>query len=207
MIVAGPSGVGKTETVKQIIQQKSNLIENSPERVMWFYSQEQEELEKSLPNVEFFERPPTADELKSDKTIPKIVVVDDLYEELSADKRMDDIFTKFSHHCKVSVIVILHHIFDKGLRKARINSKYILFHKCPADNRQIQTLGDQVCVYGGSFLKSAYRDATSKPYRFLMIDTQPNTEDEHRYLTDIFHGGDYCFAYVPANKMKNDGAC
>jgi len=39
MLIAGPSGSGKTKFVKRLIEHKHNLIDPSPQRIVWCYKE------------------------------------------------------------------------------------------------------------------------------------------------------------------------
>jgi hypothetical protein len=47
------------------------------------------------------------------------------------------------------------------------------------------------------FLLEAFRDATEKPYGYLLIDLKPDTDEKYRIRTNIFSDDDKHLVYVP----------
>ena len=55
---------------------------------------------------------------------------------------------------------------------------------------QIQTLERQLFPGKGRVLTSAFEDATTGPFGYLMIDLTPTGRDEYRLRTRLFRGED-----------------
>ena len=72
MLVAGPRGAGKSESVKQLLSLKRFITTNPPERTVWFYGRHQPDLFCSLtqeiPCIEFYEGLPTDIEVMFDRS-------------------------------------------------------------------------------------------------------------------------------------------
>jgi hypothetical protein len=67
-----------------------------------------------------------------------------------------------------------------------LNAHYMIIFKNPRDAAQITYLARQISPENPKFLVEAYRDATSIPHGYLLIDLKQNTPDVLRYRTDIF---------------------
>ena len=57
----------------------------------------------------------------------------------------------------------------------------------PRDASQISVLGKQMYPNKFKILVEAFRDVTSPPYGYLLIDTRPEREDNFRLRTGILY--------------------
>jgi len=70
----------------------------------------------------------------------------------------------------------------------------VLF-KYPRDASQFANLARQMYPRRSQFAVETYKDATRKPYSYLLVDLQPEQEDDLRLRTNIFPGETH-YAYV-----------
>lgn len=191
MIVAGPTGSGKTHFVKKIIENK--MILPFPKTMLWCYGIFQK-LYAEIPNITFHEGLPSNLHQYSDA----LIVVDDLMSELGSDTQLTKIFTKMSHHRNISIIFIVQNVFHKGkeMREISLNAHYLALFKNRRDQSQVMHLGRQLYPRKVKFFQECYEDATSKPYGYLFIDLKSNTEDSLRMRTGMFPGDIY-YVYQP----------
>jgi len=73
------------------------MIEGAPQNILWCHGMHQpahNEMIETIPNLTFLEGLPSDLESRIDPTIRNMVVIDDLMNELSNDKRLTNIFTK-----------------------------------------------------------------------------------------------------------------
>lgn len=185
MIVAGSSGSGKSTFVLKLLKNSNSMIKPTPGRIIWHYSQWQEGYE-SLDGVEFKQGPPSDQDIETYSN--SILILDDLMSELST--LSSNLFTKYSHHLKISVVYILQNLFvqSKNQRSISLNSGYITLFKNPRDFSQAVFLARQVAPYNSKSVLEAYLDATRLPYSYLMFDFVQNTPDSHRLRSQIFPG-------------------
>ena len=100
-MTAGMTGSGQTAWVR--LQQVSETIYPSLERIVWCYSQWQpaytQMLVITMPNIEFVKGIPTALEQHSYFDVNKrnLIVFDDQMIDASKDKRIVNLFTRGSH--------------------------------------------------------------------------------------------------------------
>jgi len=85
---------------------------------------------------------------------------------------------------------------SKQNRTISLNSHYLVLFKNARDATQISHLASQMYPGKSKFLIDAYRDATSKPFSYLLIDLKPDTEDQVRVRSNIFPGEQTC-VYTP----------
>ena len=74
------------------------------------------------------------------------------------------------------------------MRDISLNTHYLVVFKSARDHGSITTIARQ--MYGKTYklLLSAYEDATSEKFGYLLIDSKAATPDEIRLRTKIFPG-------------------
>jgi len=198
-IVSAPTKSGKTELVKNIIIHSRKIVDPSPVQIYWSYTEWQktyDDLLLKMPTVKFIEGLVSLAELKSDKSIPKLLILDDMMQEMKGDHRLNELFTRGSHHWNLSIIHIVQNLFYDGIRTSRINAQYLILMKNPSDRLQIKNLGRQLFP-GSKHFEEAFDDATSTPYGYLLIDLSQTTPDNMRLRSNIFPDNHGMVVYVP----------
>ena len=194
-MVAGMTGSGKTAWVQILLQQAQNVIDPTPERIDWCYSQWQPAnmvLMATIPQIEFFKGIPPDLEHDSYFDVNKrnLIVFDDQMIDAGGDKRIVNLFTRGSHHRNLSVIYIVQNLFHqgKGSRSISLNSYYLVLFKNPRDKLQIVTLAKQ--MYRGqthSFIQR-YEEAVQRPFGYLLVELKTTTQDNCRLRTNVLPG-------------------
>ncbi len=183
MVINGPTGSGKSTWLRKLLKTK-NFDEDIGE-IHYFYGVWQPEFEQmEKDGVQFHKGLSDVEKLEpKDKT--QVIIIDDLQEEACKDLAIQYLFTKHSHHNKLMVIFLTQNLFNQGkcARTISLNTHYLVLFKNPRDVGQIKALGTQM----GVNLASAYKDATSSPFGYLVIDTSPNPpSEETRYRSQVF---------------------
>ena len=121
-----------------------------------------------------------------DTTKRRLVILDDLMSE--ADDRVTKLFTKGSHHRNISVMFIVQNVFGKNKeqRTISLNSHYLAIFKHPRDASQVTHLAKQMYPWKLRYVQESYKDATSPPRGYLLIDLRQDTPDHLRLRTSIF---------------------
>ena len=191
-VIAGPSGCGKTNFTLNLVKNVDSLVVPVPTKIMWYYSEWQEEY-KDI-QAEFIEGMPKVTDF--DRDTPKLVVVDDWMGK--CDEVVSQLFTKISHHRNLSVVYITQHLYNssKENRTINLNAGYLILFKTPRDSSVIIHLSRQIYPGRGKILQEAFRDSTSKPFGYLLIDLKPDTPDNLRLRTNILPG-EQQVVYVP----------
>ena len=168
------------------------MIVPPPSRIMYCYG-EYQPLFSQYPTVEFHEGLPDVGQF--DGKQPILLIVDDLMNETNDD--VSSIFTKMSHHRNISIVYVSQNLFQKNkhARTLSLNSHYLVLFKNPRDAGQVYALARQMYPTGSSFVVESFRDATSAPYGYLLIDLKPSTDEKYRLRTAIFPG-EYTYVYV-----------
>ena len=191
-LVSGPTGCGKTNFTLRLIQHSNTVIEPAPETILWCYGVYQNAF-KSVKGVEFHEGIPNLSLFDGSKRT--LLILDDLMHE--TDDRVTKIFTKISHHNDVSVLYLTQNLFYGGKQNRTIglNAHYLVLFKNPRDAMQISCLARQMYPGKSAFMVEAFKDATSEPYSYLLIDLKADTEDKFRLRANIFPD-EKNFAYI-----------
>jgi hypothetical protein len=192
-MVAGPTSSGKSVFTFRLITEANKQITPPPEKIVYCYGEYQTEFKK-YPWVTFKEGSPDVSEF--DGSQRTLLILDDLMTKTNND--VSDIFTKISHHRNVSVIFLTQNLFyqTKQSRTMSLNSHYLVLFKNPRDALQVATLGRQMYPNNSKFLVEAFRDATEKPYGYLLLDLRADTLEKFRVRTNIF-AGEVQFVYNP----------
>ena len=112
-----------------------------------------------------------------------MLIFDNPCEEIGNSKAFVDIATA-GRHRGLSTICIKHKLFQQSKlgRDVELQNTHIVIFKSPRDVMQVTTLSTQLGL--GSQLLDWYRDATSVPFRHLLIDLSPRTDDRSCYCTN-----------------------
>ena len=134
VIVAVPSGSGKSELVEQVLKDKK-LFYPPPKKVLYCYDRWQPRFDrmKKQSKVTFYKGlPPEGALAKWFKPQDHgILILDDLMEEGGSDKRVLDLFTKDSHHRGITALYLTQDLFPPGKFAKTINrnAHYVICFK------------------------------------------------------------------------------
>lgn len=203
VVISGPSGSGKSELTRDIINNFNitTNIEKSRVKVLWCYSLVESIKPLNSVNVEvsFHEGVPSLDEIRSEA--PDILILDDLMLDVAKNNEIADIFIKGSHHLKMSVCFLVQNIFAEGkaMRNITLQAKYLIFMKSVRDQGQFKAIAKQTSLNYDSLLK-AYKSATQQPFSYLLLDLTQETPVELRLrskITPRFFGGSELPLFAP----------
>ncbi|XP_033741828.1 uncharacterized protein LOC117328408 [Pecten maximus] len=189
--VSGPTSCGKTYFVKLLLQNCLTKIKPAPQRIIWLYKRWQPlyDVIKAtvIPKVEFIKGIPL--DLDQDSflnpRIRNLVILDDLMSTASKDPRINELFTEGSHHRNLSVIAINQNLYYNKDPTQRRNCHYLILFNNPIDKQQIMTLARQMYPENDQHLMRYFKDATQKPYGYLLVDLKPSTSESLRMRSDI----------------------
>ncbi len=186
-IVAGPTKAGKTIWVKNLILHSESMIFPSPKEMYYCYT-EWQPIYQELINygVTMIEGLPDMTQLKSDPSRPKLLILDDLMQEMKSDKKLVQLYTKGSHHWNLSVLHIVQNLFFDGLRTSRVNAQYLVLMKNPSDQLQASNLAKQLYPGKTKYFMESYKDACSDSFGYLFIDLSQDTPENMRLQTNVF---------------------
>jgi hypothetical protein len=200
LICSGGTQSGKSTLIAELIRRKDEVIHPLIQKVLYCYSETEPEFAKELRNI-YGSRIEFCHGLEIDipegNTIPTLLVLDDLMDEISKSKEMGQLVTKGSHHRSLSIIICLQNFFFRNFRTITLNAKYIVLFKNVRDNSVINYIGRQMNQGKRySALEQCYEDATrNKPYSYLFIDVSQNQMDNCRFRSSIFPDSN-CVVYM-----------
>lgn len=197
-LLSGPTGSGKTSFIKQFLQERNELIDTHIEEVIYCLPEEQV-VDQSIPFSKLYRGIPDISMFKD--LIPRIVILDDLLS--SVNTTVVELFTRGSHHFNLSVIFVVQNLFNKKIREISLNSHYIILMKNPREKLQTNVIARQISPENSRFICEAYKDATEKPYGYLLLDLHQTTPEEYRVRTNIFHSeSPHNLIYIPKSSKK-----
>ena len=199
MQIVGGTSSGKSFFTRRLLENSSVLIEPPPDRIIYAYGEYQDSFQE-MKGVEFV-RGLTEDLVKRENLSGHTcLVIDDLSDEVD-EKLIGALFSKISHHRKVSVIFLLNNLYYRGLKNMRdisLNTHFLVIFKSPRDQSSILTIARQMFGKGYKRMVDAYEDATKEKFGYLVVDSQAATPDLLRLRAKIFPG-ELTVCYVPKN--------
>lgn len=197
MVISGSTGSGKTTWVYKFLQNLNGVYTSPPVSVLYCYGIHQDkfdQIERELDIVTFHKGVPTKEEIDeyTSTNTHKLIIMDDLMEEVTQNIDMLLLFTQGCHHRKLSVIYITQNLYqqNKYAKTISLNTWYLVLFRNLRDASQIQTLGRQIFPNRSHFLIDAYQDCMKVPFNYLVIDMSPCGEDRYRLRTRIFPNED-----------------
>lgn len=192
-LVIGPSGAGKSSFVFEVLKNAKGVFKEAPKKIyicFGVYQKLYDDIKETIPDVEFYEGLPTIDMLETwAAEFPehnKILLLDDLLSKGVKSVDVVDIFCQYSHHYQFTCWFICQNLFNgtKEFRTISLNTHYFILFKNQRDELQIQTLARQLGQ--ASVVMSAYKQACSEKYGYLVIDLSPHSDPEYKLRTHIF---------------------
>lgn len=184
-VITGPTGSGKSVFVRRFIDNIQHMTLPQPDRIWWSYDVQQP-LYSGMNNVEFIRGLPDIESLNPEEK--HLIVIDDQMDNIT--QAIADLFTKYSHHRSISIMLIVQNLFNKNKhhRTISLNTHYMVVFKNPRDTSQIMTLGQQMFPGRSKYFLESYEAAVRKPHGYMLIDMRQDTPEILRLRTNIFPG-------------------
>ena len=182
VIVAAPSGSGKTVLVERLLREKT-VFETPPKKIVYAYDRWQPRFERMKQDgIQFFQGIPDTSKLNKWFSKGGVLVLDDLMTEGGQDKRVLDLFTKDSHHRNITVLFLTQDLFPPGKFAKTINrnAHYIIAFKNPRDKTGIRNILMQMYPKRWRRILEVYNRITSRPFGYLFLDVHPASDDRFR---------------------------
>ena len=202
MQVVGGSGSGKSMFIKRLLDNANVMMNPPPDRILYCYS-EWQDMFGEMKNVEFYQG--LSENLIKRENLHghTVLVVDDLADEAD-EKLLEKIFTKYSHHRFISIILVLHSLFYPGLRNMRLislNTQYLVIFKSARDQNSISIVARQMFGQDYKYVLQAYEDATKQKFGYLLIDSKVS-DGLIRLRSKIFPG-EVTICYISKKRYNN----
>jgi len=191
-ILAGPTMSGKTLWTLKLIENMRTLIRPTPLRVIWCRGIK---TESNLPSwITVIEGLP--DNFEAIPT-DSLLILDDLQEECGKSSEVSNLYIRYAHHRRISVLSLQQNLFASKSRTQRVNSTYIVLLRNPSDKKQISTLSQQIFPQHKNFLSQVMSDACKEPFQYFLLDLHAKTPDHLRVVTHIFPDDGPSIYYLP----------
>ena len=121
----------------------------------------------------------------------QLLIFDDLLCDIVSrkDDLMQKVFTVYSNHKKLSVIMLSQMLFKPGDYKFNVLSgivHYVFLFKSRRNSSKIIHLAKQVSPYDNKFIVQSYKEATYKEFTYLLFDFHQSTPERVRVRSKIF---------------------
>lgn len=207
LMISGATGSGKTQFSFKMLQERNALYQDSENKtwnILYCYSVYQplyDIMEDTIPQIVFKPGLPTDDDI-NDVLVEgpgerRLLILDDMAEEVFTSQKMRKVFTQDMHHKQIATILMTQNLFlqNKYARTIALNCTYIVIFRNARDESQIKTLAGQIAPDASRAVQAAYKDAVSKPYGYLFIDVSPNSISKYKLRTNIFPSDKYLVIY------------
>ncbi len=192
IMIAGPTGCGKTCWVYKLLSNRNNF--SQPVRsILYCYGVFQPkflEMQRTIPNLEFHAGLPSREKVEtlSDTNYLDIIVLDDLMEKIVDSVEAQMLFTKYCHHYNISTLFLTQNVMAQGkcARNIALNTLILVLFQNHRDKNQAMILARQQCPQNPDLFLEAFEDATSSPHGYLVVDCTPHCEASKRWRTCIF---------------------
>ena len=126
MCIVGPSHSGKTSFVLKLLENRYDIFNCAPNRVIWCYGIYQHELNNNLQQQGYLLH---SGIINTNEVEPyDIIVLDDLLNESKNSQEVTAMFTRAAHHKPCFIIFIMQNLFPTGkeARTRSLNTHYSL---------------------------------------------------------------------------------
>lgn len=195
--IAGATNSGKTHWVYKLLKNSKEMFSSDvPTKFLYSYSIYQDlflTMEKDIDNIKFINRIPTSSDIFefAENKEHGVIIIDDNMTNAGKSQDIEDLFTKGSHHLKITTIFISQNMFNASPKNRTIalNSQYMVLMKNPRACSQLNTLAQQLFGRGKSnILCDIYNDVMKTPYNYFVIDLHSGSNSEYMLRTRIFPG-------------------
>lgn len=201
MLVVGGSGAGKTTFIERLISNAAMCMDRplSEQEIYYFYNSPTFDNLGKLDNVKYIRGMPTKEWIESNLPPPSdekrekvpLVVIDDFGNSVNMDTA--SLFTVTSHHSDINIICVVHALFNSKNPAYKImndNCKYLLLFKNPRNQLAASILAKQFDPGQNPRFVAIFKEATDKPFSYLLIDLHQTTSEKYRLRSNILFEND-----------------
>ena len=186
----GSFGVWQNRVYGKLLLENADLFETPPTQVHYCYGVWQDRFKPMQDRGALFHEG-IPDHQALVQWFPQgqgVLVLDDLMDKASNDKRVLDLFTKHSHHQNVTVLYLCQDMFPVGKYVKSISRKahYNVAFKKPRDQSGARNVLLQSFPTSWKDNLDTLHQATARPYGYLVLDLHPASSDQQRLLSHVF---------------------
>ena len=165
MTISGPSGSGKTQWIRRFIKYRDSITDHKFDLIMFVYGEYQplfDEIKTDFPEIIWCEG--FSHELITNHLQPngmkKLLIVDDLLQEVANDKFFHTFYIRRSHHWDVSILFTTQYLHEKGLRLVNLNTTHYILFRSFRDETAVRAVGLQIYPSKWRLFMEIYKQAT-----------------------------------------------
>lgn len=191
IVVAGPSMCGKTHFVNELLRRRHFIFQPTPPHVFWFYAMEDSitSLREEFTYITFIHNLPNDAWIKQNINPDEgaLLIIDDLMGDATgtgASKKetrefVMNMFTRGSHHNKVSIIFTVQNLFSgPNMRAISLNASQTVLFNNNRDVTHVKALGTQLLGAGedgAPFLHACMAEVKKDDFGYLWIEHSAKT--------------------------------
>ena len=205
-LLSGPSSSGKTVLLTKILENQRALFGGDKIQTILFYSIWQPIYDQWLSSgliAYTYKGIPTLEDFKSLCIYYTLengvsVIFDDLGSLIPKNLIFfEEIFVVLSHHLRISVLLILHNLYEKGLRKISLNSNRIILTNNSRDTSQITFFARQSFPGTKNFLPAVFKYiCNSSSYGHLVLDFCQGKDKYLRVTSNWFNNKSPIMSFI-----------
>ena len=189
LFISGPSRCGKTFFISELLENIDTLAKDPPETIIYVYKIWQSKFDEMKSVVHGFieDNENIIQQIKEIALGQSIFVI---FDDLINSKSLVDIATLFTvdgRHMNMSMAFLSQRMFvnNEHFRQISQNCDYFCIFKNPRNSSEIRTLAQQLTP-GSLDLIEIYKEATKKPFTYLLINLTQECDQNVKYLSNIF---------------------
>lgn len=194
--ICGPTGVGKTYLLKEIIDDRENLFEDKPNFVLYCYSIWQpiysKLKEENNQNIMFVQGIPDNDLIKRTSMLKPgfLLVLDDVLESIIDKPDILTLFIEKCHHLSINLLYILHNFYcqSRNRRTLSLQTQYYIFFPTRSDQLTFEIFASRLGRKNSKSFMDIYDDIKANKYKYFVIDSHPRSQSKYFVWTQIFNG-------------------
>lgn len=193
--------MGKSEFILKLLENKEDLFDCTFARIMFAYPADDRtrsrdsylgRLKQTCPETELqLGLPAMSQDLFNGKD-SMLLILDDLGKEAMNSANFYDVFTKISHHSKLSIVLTLQNIFTNTThgRNNTLNSSHLVLFRNKMDSLSFNRISLHIfndAKYFPSILDWIAEHLEKDGVRYLLYDGHPNSlMSKYNVITNIF---------------------
>ena len=193
ILIVGGTGSGKSFWVKSLIENLDYCMKEIPDSIHYVYCFWQEHFSKLKDlGVKFY---PSWDFEILHNPIDMqggMLIIDDMADKLAQTdpNYLRELYCKATHHCKLTVITLLHHPFSKTvphLREINLNSQITVLLSSPRSMDAIVCWARQIFQNQSKKFIQLYKNiCEAKSYGYILLYISPSCPSILRIRSNIF---------------------
>jgi len=149
LTVSGSSGTGKTRWIQRFLEYHEQIVGFKFDTILFMYGEYQnlfDDIKEKHGDIEWCEgfcHDTLLNKIHPDSR-QKLLILDDLLDEISNDKLLQSFYIRKSHHWNVSILLTTQYLHEKHLRLINLNTTDFVLFKSVRDITPIRILGQQM---------------------------------------------------------------